>query len=128
MAEIDIQYRQGAESGRFMVQKCPNCGRLRFPPVSICPNCLTPSNEWVAVSGRGTIWSWIRMHRQYFKNGFREVPYSVVMVELDEGLRLISGIVGPDDDLHCGQAVEAVFSDEGNGVLPWFRVIETAKG
>lgn len=128
MPEIDPRYRAGAAAGQLRVQQCPICRFLRFPPASLCPRCLTPSDEWVAISGRGVIWSWIRMHRQYFADGRRPVPYTVVMVQLNEGPMMISAIEGRDDGLRCGQPVTAVAADDGSGPLPRFRLATAAEG
>lgn len=120
MPVIDSTYSQAAAEGRLVAQRCPLCGTLRLPPVGVCPKCLSQNDEWVELSGRGVVWSWIRMHRQYFNDERRTPPYNVVMVELEEGLRLISAL---DDDtgLAVGRPVEVVSRDSALGQLPWFR-------
>jgi uncharacterized OB-fold protein len=66
------------------------------------------------------------MHRQYFKDERRKPPYTVAMIALDEGPRMISGVLG-DGDLKVGQPVVAVFEDLGTGLLPWFRPVSDAE-
>lgn len=101
---------------------CKSCGKPHLPPGPVCPFCLSDALEWRPVSGRGHISSWTII-RQGGLPAFRdEVPYNVVQVELDEGPRLTSSVVAPDDDLAIGQAVEVVFEEiSGGAVIPRFR-------
>lgn len=122
MPEIDAQYRTGAAEGRLVVQKCPQCEHLRFPPAAVCPRCLTKSDEWETLSGRGRVWSWIRIHKQYFRDTRREPPYNVALIQLDEGPMMISAIVGEPEQLSCGASVQAVFPGNGSDTIPWFQL------
>lgn len=62
------------------------------------------------VSGRGTVWSACEFHRLYFKGFASELPYAVILVQLEEGPLLYSNLLGLDfDDIRIGMAVEAVF-------------------
>ncbi len=80
-----------------------------------CPKCLTPDNyEFTKLSGRGKIWSWLRMHQRYFAGFADDLPYNIVYVELDDqpGLRMISNLVDFDEaDLVCDRIVEVAFDD-----------------
>ena len=66
----------GAKEGKLLLQKCPSCGDVRFPPGPICPKCLADGQVWVEASGKGTLESWIDMHRAYWDgfNGRSAVP------------------------------------------------------
>jgi uncharacterized OB-fold protein len=95
-------------NGQLTVQQCGSCRKLRFPPATICDNCLSGQAAWVPVSGRGTVWSLCEFHRPYFK-GF-ELPYNVALVRLAEGPRMYTNIVGiPPEEIRIDMRVKAVF-------------------
>lgn len=112
-----------AERGSLAIQRCPRCGTLRFPPRPICSGCLGRDAEWVTVSGRGTIYSYNVMHQVYHPGFAPEVPYAVVLVELEEGCRVLSNLVDcPLDEIRIGLPVEVVFEKASDRVtLPKFR-------
>jgi uncharacterized OB-fold protein len=102
----------GARERQLRVQRCTDCGRLRFPAARHCSDCLSEASEWISVSGRGEIWSHCRFHRVYFKGFEDEMPYTVVLVRLDEGPMLYSNMVGlAGEPIRIGQRVRAVFDD-----------------
>jgi uncharacterized OB-fold protein len=114
---------EAARRHELVVQRCRACGGHRFPARDICSRCLSREAEWVPVSGRGTIFSYAIMHQVYHPGFAGEVPYAVVVVELEEGARLVSNLVGcPVGDVTPGMPVEAVFEDVTPEVtLPKFR-------
>ena len=105
------------------LQRCGDCGRFRYPPAPVCPGCLSERAEWTRVSGRGTITTFIVMHKVYFPSFAADVPYNVVQVELEEGPRLTANLVDvPNDQIRVGMPVEAVFDDVTPEItLPRFR-------
>lgn len=105
------------------VQQCRGCGARRLPPRAVCPACLSTETEWLRASGRGTVYSFTVTHQNQAP-GFRdEVPYVLAIVELVEGPRLLTNLVGcPPDALRIDMAVEVVFDDVTADVtLPKFR-------
>jgi uncharacterized OB-fold protein len=113
-------YLEGLRAGELRIQRCENCGEYRFPPSRFCPRCLSTAWAWTPVSGRGTLWSWVRMHKRYIP-GF-EPPYIVCLVQLDEGPRMIATV--PDDvagRLECDQPVTAYFEKDSDQVRVLFR-------
>ena len=105
------------------VQHCAGCGTMRFPARTICSKCLSREATWAPVSGRGTVFSFAIMHQAIHPGFAAETPYAVVVVELDEGPRLLSNLVDcPTADVHIGMPVEVVFDDLTPEVtLPKFR-------
>lgn len=101
---------------------CDACARYVFPPRPACTSC-PDELRWVAVSGRGTVYSFAVMHESYMR-GF-DPPYLVAQIELDEqpGLRLTTNLIGCEpDDARIGMRVEVAFEDRGEGVaVPQFR-------
>ena len=104
------------------LQRCQDCGHLRLPS-PICPQCLCMNSEWVGMSGRGRVYTWTTIYQRYHAGFAGELPYNVAMVELEEGPRLITNIVGCDnEDLRIGMEVEVVFEDVTEEMtLPRFR-------
>jgi uncharacterized protein len=112
---------EGVAAGELRVQRCDACGTLRHPPRPMCPQCN--SLEWTphALSGNGTVYSYVVYHHPQME-GF-ETPYVVAVVDLEEGVRYLSNVVGIEpDDVAIGMPVKAVFEEVGDGVvLPLFR-------
>jgi len=123
ITEEGAPYWEGCRAGELRVQRCTACARLRFPPSILCPHCLAEGGEWVALSGRGRIYSFIIVHRPQHPAFFEDVPYNVAIIELDEGIRLHSTIRDcPNDELSIGMPVEVVFDRMNDEVtLPRFR-------
>ena len=100
----------GARAGRLMIQACSDCSALRYPFSKLCPHCHSTKSEWRQASGKGTVWSWCVFHRVYFKGFENEMPYSVVLVELDEGVKMYSNLIGvTKEQVRIGMRVRAVF-------------------
>ncbi len=109
-------FYEGAQRNELWVQRCNGCGTLRFPARALCSDCLATTADWVQVSGRGEIFSFNVMHQVYHPGFAAEVPYAVVVVQLAEGPKLTSNVVGLEPHaLRIGMPVRVVFeaiSDE----------------
>jgi uncharacterized OB-fold protein len=112
-----------ARDHRLVVQRCTVCGTLRFPAREICTQCVSRDVEWVPVAGRGTVFSYNIVHQVYDPGFANLVPYAVVVVELEEGVRLVSNLVDcTPADIRIGMPVEVVFEVLTSEVtLPKFR-------
>ncbi len=94
------------------VQRCRDCDTLRLPPRALCTACLSSAVEWVRASGRGTVYSFTVTHQNQAPGFREELPYVLAIVELAEGPRLMTNVVGcPPDQVRIGMAVEVVFDD-----------------
>lgn len=92
------------------VQRCRDCGTHRFPAARSCAHCRSKHDEWTAVAPAGIIETWCVFHRPYFED--LPVPYTVIQVRLDCGVRLFSNPVDVEASaLRIGMPVEAVFED-----------------
>lgn len=113
----------GCRDGRLRLQRCSACAHWRYPIAACCPSCLSTAFEWADVSGRGTVFSTIVFHQAYHPGFKADLPYNVSMVQLDEGPRLFSNVVGvPPRDVKVGDAVEVVFDAVTPEVtIPRFR-------
>lgn len=109
----------------LVLQKCGQCRTLRFYPRALCPRCLSASTEYVQASGRGTVYTFTVTHQNQAP-GFRdELPYVMAYVQLDEGPRLLTNIVGmPPDQVTIGMPVSVVFEDIDESLaIPKFQRI-----
>jgi uncharacterized OB-fold protein len=107
----------------LVIQRCTTCGTFRHLPTPVCWRCRSFAHAWEPVSGRGTIFSWTVVHRAFLPGLEEAVPYTVVVVALDDapGVRLISNLV--DGEPTIGQPVAVVFEDVAPEVtVPRFRV------
>ena len=112
-----------ARRHELVVQRCTGCGATRFPPRELCSRCLSRDAAWTRVSGRGTVFTFVVMHQAYHPGFADELPYAVVVVELEEGARMTTNVVDcPVGELRIGMPVEVVFEDATPEIsLPKFR-------
>ena len=114
---------EGCKRHELLIQRCRECGTFRHYPRLMCPNCGSWDTEWFRVSGKGRVYTWT-LAVQPFHPGFAEdVPYAAVVVELDEGVRMVANIIDTNpEDLYIGMPLEVVFDDVTEEVtLPRFR-------
>jgi len=107
-------------------ERCGACGKFRFPPRPMCPHCRSLKREEVKLSGRGTVYSWIRPHHP-MPVGFAEPPI-VAVIELEEGFRFVSNLYEVKfEDVKVGMPVEVFFVPTmSNRKLPVFRPRKTS--
>ncbi len=117
-------YWEAAKRHEFVAQKCRACSYVHLPPGPACTNCLSSEQEWIRLSGKGTIYSF-GIYHQLWHPGFKEeVPYNVALIELAEGPQIISQVIGcNNNELTCGAAVEVTFEEITTEIaLPKFRL------
>ncbi|PZW38899.1 hypothetical protein C8P66_13315 [Humitalea rosea] len=116
---------EACRNGRLSLQTCSGCAHVRYPISRFCPQCLSAEFEWSEMSGRATVFSYIVFHRAYHAGFRQDVPYNVALVQLEEGPRMFSNVVGvPNDQVHIGDPVEVVFDPVTPEVtIPRFRPI-----
>jgi uncharacterized OB-fold protein/acyl dehydratase len=114
---------EGASRGELLIQRCESCGTLRHPPRPGCPVCHSLDWGTIKSSGRGSIFSFVVVH--YPQVPAFDYPLPVVLVELEEGTRLVSNIAGVEPpDVKIGMQVEVDFATYGDDlVLPVFRPV-----
>jgi uncharacterized OB-fold protein len=112
---------------RLLVQWCTACDRGVFYPRAFCPHCATGRGalEWRSASGRATVYAAVVEHRAEaagarFSGG---EPYCIALVDLDEGVRMLTNVVGcPPDEVHVGMGVTVTWEPLSDGRrLPLFR-------
>ncbi|WP_055603296.1 bifunctional MaoC family dehydratase N-terminal/OB-fold nucleic acid binding domain-containing protein [Streptomyces aureus] len=112
---------EGVAAHRLLIQRCGDCAALRFPWLPGCADCGSPEWDTVEASGAGTVYSYVVMHHPSFP-AF-DPPYAVGLVELAEGVRMISNVVGvPYDKVRIGMPVRLEFLRVDEELeLPVFR-------
>jgi uncharacterized OB-fold protein len=111
----------GVKDHKLLIQRCAGCQALRHPPRPMCPRCNSVSWDTVESSGRGEVFSFVMPLLPSYP--WFEYPYIVVLVDLEEGIRLVSNLcdIAPDD-VTIGMAVEVFYEQFDDGlVLPQFR-------
>ncbi|MBI2963102.1 MAG: OB-fold domain-containing protein [Deltaproteobacteria bacterium] len=109
--------------GRLCFQRCTECGAWRHLPRVLCAQCGSAQFQWSPSSGRGRIFSWTVTHQPLVRDFPEPVPYAVVVVELEEGVRMVAGLRGlAPAELSLDLPVEVVFETVAEGSrLPFFR-------
>ena len=109
-SEDTAPYWEAAQKGELRMQRCGDCGHVRFPPALLCARCLSDTHAWVKLSGRGTVFSWIVVHQSQHPAFNADVPYNVAIIQLEEGPRLHTNIIEcPNDQIRIGMPVEVAF-------------------
>lgn len=104
-------------------QRCTQCGTWRHVPRPMCSACGSWEWEWTKSSGRGKVFTWTVVRRPMHPAFAEDPPYAPVVVELEEGVRMVTWLVDcPPDEIQAGMPVEVVFDDVTAEVtLPKFR-------
>ncbi len=112
--ELSRPYWEGAAAGRLMIQRCAGCGKLRHYPRLLCDSCYSDAVEWIEASRRGAIHSWTVSHHAFHPAFKAELPYTLVTVDLEEGVRALGRWTG--DTPFIGQKVTGKFVARADGV------------
>jgi len=121
---IQARHQHELDQGRFLIQHCSACERHAYFPREVCPHCGHRPLALAAPSGLGRVYSLTTVHRKPEAGG----DFNVSLIDLDEGVRLMSRVQGPPDrPLRIGQRVEArVLVSDGRGLLLFDAVEEGA--
>lgn len=114
-----------AREHRLIYQHCTECSANIFYPRTVCPNCLASDMEPRDAAGTGTIHSFTVLHRPGHPSRTAEVPYTIVLVDLSEGIRILADLVEADPDhVRIGAPVTVVFDDVSHDfTVPRFKLV-----
>ena len=114
-------YWEGAARGELQARQCGGCGALHHPPRPMCPRCGSTEHHAKRLSGLGTVYSWIVPRHPVLP--IFEPDLVVALIELEEGIRIVSNVYGvPVSQMRNGLAVEVFFVPTAKGsVVPVFR-------
>ena len=133
LPDADTQpFWQGCERGELLIQRCANCKKWLWQPRPICSACQTPGPVWTRVSGDGFVASWTVLRPPSLPAFAEKLPYVVLLVELDEGVRLLGFLVddaggwlqtdGEAEGIRMGTRVSLRFCDQVGTILPSWTV------
>jgi uncharacterized OB-fold protein len=120
VTEETREFWEGLRHSRFVLPRCNGCAAWIWYPRGLCPACGSLDTAWHEVSGRGRIYSYTVVRKSGLPGWSEQVPYVIAYVELDEGPRVMSNVVGCDPDaLTIGTAVRVVIptADDGQALF-----------
>ena len=119
-----LHFWDGTRSGELRLQKCDDCDAVYFPPRPFCPECSSRNVSVFAASGRATLYSYVISN---IPAPGLEPPFSVAVVSLEEGPRLMTNIVGCDqtpEALTLDMPLEVTFEAQSDEItLPFFKPV-----
>jgi uncharacterized OB-fold protein len=125
--ELSHAFWEGAKAHQLVIQRCDSCGYYNHPPRPFCDACIGQELRFVAVSGRGTLYTFAVMHQRDVVGFEQEAPFINIVVELIEQplLLMVSNLpISQRAKVQIGAAVEVYFEDRGDGaVIPQFRIV-----
>ena len=120
-------YWAALNENRLILKRCGACGKAHFYPRELCPYCHADDLAWVEASGRGAIYSFTVCRRPAGPAFAADVPYVVALVDLAEGPRMMTRILGDPAAVAIGGAVRVRFERQNETVvLPFFEMVEQA--
>lgn len=119
-SEVGVEYWEYCRRHLLAAQRCSNCGLLRRYLTRVCPRCTTLDYRWEVLSGNGTVYACTTVHQPLTAEF--EAPYVVALIDLEEGIRVMSNVVGCDPDrVAVGQRVVVRFKDVSDTIsIPLF--------
>lgn len=116
-------YWDAARDEKLMIRRCSSCAELHFMPRYLCPHCWSTDLEWIRASGKGTVHSYSIVRRAPMEAYAPRVPYVVALIDLEEGPRMFSNIVGDNAlETEVGSRVEVCFETRGDSKIPQFSL------
>ena len=110
--ELTKPFWEAAKRHELMMQRCKKCAEWIFYPREQCPNCFSQDMEFQKVSGRGRVYAYTTVYQPAHPAFNDEAPYVFAIVQLDEGVRVATNIVGiPHEQVKVDMAVEAAYED-----------------
>lgn len=112
MSPLTEPFWTAARSHQLVIQQCEACGTYRFPPEVGCHACGSTAAAWQPVSGRAVLYSWTVTYPPLLPYFQERVPWPVVIVQLDEGPRLVSNLPDvPVEEYRIGMPLQVDFDD-----------------
>ena len=114
-------YWDAAAEGRLLLRRCAGCGRAHHYPREFCPHCWSEDVAWEPAGGRATLYTWSVVHRNDLPPFGERVPYVAAVVDLAEGPRMMTEVVGvAEADLRIGMDLEVAFRTREDTAIPVF--------
>ncbi|GGN52054.1 Zn-ribbon domain-containing OB-fold protein [Oceanobacillus indicireducens] len=113
---------EGLNNKELLIQQCKSCNKHIFYPRSLCPFCFSEEIQWKKASGKAKIYSYTVIHQAFgpFKE---ETPFIVGIVELDEGVRMMTRIIGEREQVEIDKEASVLFHRMSDDfTLPYFQI------
>ena len=124
--ERSEEFFEAAKESKLLIQRCTDCGEHQFYPRAVCIHCGSDDVSWVEASGKGTVHTYTVIHQQGMPGWRDEVPYIAAVIDLEEGVRMTSNVIGcAPESVSVDMPVRVTFVDEGNLVLPRFGPVNS---
>lgn len=124
ITELTRPFWEAAAEGKLLIQRCGSCGRAVFYPRSHCPACWHDGLSWVEASGLGRLKSYSHIYKSGHPGWTSAAPYTVILVELDEGPTMLSHLVDAKDEVTVGDRLQLRPTSIGGRILPCFEVAQ----
>lgn len=117
---------EAARQEKLVIQRCKDCDEYIFYPRIACPYCFSDNIDWVEASGKGTVYSYTVVENNAPSAFINDIPYVVAVVRLEEGVQMLSNIVGCEPcDVRCDMAVNVTFEKlDDEFTLPKFKPVK----
>ncbi len=118
---VSRPYWEACQRGELLFQRCAKCHRITHTPAIMCAHCTARELSWEPSAGTGTVYSWTTVWRP--QTPAFTVPYTAVIVDMDEGWQMLSNLIGCEHDaVHVGMRVQVEFHALDEEItLPYFR-------
>jgi uncharacterized OB-fold protein len=117
------EFWSACNDGRLLLRECESCQHRFYYPRLACPRCAQRELRWIEASGRGVVYSHTTVFTSFYGSAWEaDLPYTVLLVDLDEGPRMLSRLVGDDEELRAGAPVEVDFYEMGDRRYPYFKL------
>lgn len=106
------EFWKGTKQHKFLIQHCNDCHKNIFYPRKFCPYCWSANLGWIESKGKGKLYSYTITLAGVEQRFAEDLPYVLALVDLDEGIRVMSRMVDcKHDELKCDMEVEVVYED-----------------
>lgn len=115
----------GCKNKKLLIQRCKDCEKHIFYPKLFCPFCLSNNLSWIEATGKGKIYTYTVVYSYQPTEFSEDVPYIIAVINLDEGIKMMSNIVDcKPEQVKCDMDVEVVFEEVADEVtLPKFKPV-----
>jgi uncharacterized OB-fold protein len=119
------EFWEGCQRHELLIQRCEECHSYRYPPSPVCPRCFSMNAKWDKVSGKVEVYTFSVVRVPLGRDWESDIPYTIGVIQLDEGVRMVSNIVDcKPEDIKIGMKVEVTFDDVTDQItLPKFKPV-----
>ncbi|GKV65260.1 MULTISPECIES: Zn-ribbon domain-containing OB-fold protein [unclassified Sporosarcina] len=123
--DLFAPFWEATRSGKLVVQECTVTKKKVWPPRFVSPHSPGADLVWVPIEGKGKVYTFNIVYRGFLTYFDEKVPYAMVVVELEEGVRMLGNAVGMDPTkVHCNMEMEAVFEKVDDEILVNWKPVE----